>query len=150
MSEAVAEDGAVDFQQVGTAQFTHGTAENHEHVDAGLDGGAVFISTGGSVEQTADRYETFAYPEAAKPALLVDFEQRVPCLDRAQTDAEVADCFGAGEAGGPSEASGGGGPSYSYDYATLIDMDVPSSVGRHATAAGVGAMVLVSLLLSST
>merc|ERR1712003_538519 len=54
-----------NFQQIKSAHFSHGTIENHEHVNAweeNLKGiSAVGIATGGNIKQEALYGDTFTY-----------------------------------------------------------------------------------------
>jgi hypothetical protein len=92
----MAETDGKNFVQVNSATFTHGTVENHEHVNAWQEegnGGAVGIATGGDVERDVAMWKTFQYPQADPYPLLSDFVDRISCLNEASITDEIEHCL---------------------------------------------------------
>jgi hypothetical protein len=98
----MAQSDGQNFVPIDSARFSHGTLENHEHVNAWQEGPdkqyAVGIATGGYVERQANRGQTFYYDETNaemnKPILLEDFsETRIPCLNDAVTTNDIQECL---------------------------------------------------------
>ena len=85
-------DGNV-FHQIEEAYFTHGTIENHEHVNAWEQNGAVGIATGGDTEPVAQEYDTFTYPDAAPYEELTSFQGYIGCLNEANNKNEIESCL---------------------------------------------------------
>lgn len=88
-------DGS-NLVQINTATFTHGTLENHEHVNAWQAGAeqdyAVGIATGGNVFRYASNGQQFSYKAITPDAELLDFVQRIPCLNDANSKGEIESC----------------------------------------------------------
>ena len=89
-------DGS-NFQQIKFADFSHGTIENHEHVNAweqNLNGiSAVGIATGGDVEQEALYGDTFIYPDTTPYEELTSFQASIGCLNEANSIDEIEACL---------------------------------------------------------
>jgi len=86
----------LDFQQTPSAHFSLGVPpENFERVNAFALNGSVGIATGGSTVNAATDGASFAYPAAPKPALLLDFEARIPCLTQATDATAIEACLQA-------------------------------------------------------
>ena len=82
---------------VNEATFSHGTIENHEHVNAWQVGPnmeyAVGIETGGDVEQEATSGTVFTYKEYAQYQELTSFQSSIGCLNKADNKEEIESCL---------------------------------------------------------
>merc|ERR1712014_276724 len=91
------EDGET-FVPVAGASFSHGTLENHEHVNAWQAGAAldhaIGIETGGDAVPEVDRGQYFSYSSTALYDELIDFQGKIPCLNDANTKSEIDACLG--------------------------------------------------------
>jgi len=89
------------FTQIQSAQYSHGTRENHMHVNAWAEEGKVGIVTGGDAVSSTrflpktPRNERFVYPDAEEPAALIEFKSRMSCLETSGEDnrEEIASCL---------------------------------------------------------
>jgi hypothetical protein len=81
------------FVQVPSATWNYGRPENHLHVNAYADGGAVGIETGGTVAQTVEEYKRFPYATVSSPCMLNAFKAQVPCLIQASTAITIEACL---------------------------------------------------------
>jgi hypothetical protein len=95
-----AEDGQ-DFVQVEWATFSHGTLENHEHVNAWQAGAdqqyAVGIETGGSAIPEAQLGDKFSYvPVQPDTDELLGFKNLIPCLGEASDKDTIESCLAGG------------------------------------------------------
>lgn len=85
---------ALDFQQVQSGTYSLGNVpENFERTDGFVKDGVLGLSTGGDTVSTNPDRSTFSYETAVKPAVLQDFQQRIPCLTAATTAAAFDFCF---------------------------------------------------------
>jgi len=86
-----------DFVQIDSAWFSHGTLENHEHVNAWQAGAdedfAIGIATGGDVKRDAVRGESFQYKKTDPYPLLEEFSGIIPCLNKASKTGEIEKCL---------------------------------------------------------
>ena len=88
--------GDLNFEQVIDAKYDYGTPENHEHVNGyfNQEGNNVGLATGGDIEPVATQYQTFNYNEEnSMPGPLVDFVERIGCLEAGSTAEEIDDCL---------------------------------------------------------
>jgi len=93
----MAEKDATDFRQIKTVRFSHGTLENHEHVNAWQAGAdwqhAVGIETGGNAVPVASKWDEFTYPDYAPYEELTSFRENIDCLNLAQNKEEIEFCL---------------------------------------------------------
>mmetsp|Transcript_23490 Transcript_23490/g.35667 ORF Transcript_23490/g.35667 Transcript_23490/m.35667 type:complete len:500 (-) Transcript_23490:113-1612(-) len=86
-----------DFTQVSGVSFSHGTLENHEHVNAWQTGSnlnyAVGIETGGDAVQEAQRGQWFTYPSVQVYDELLSFSAKIPCLNAASDKNSIENCL---------------------------------------------------------
>ena len=82
------------FHQIDAATFSHGTLENHIHVNArNCAHNSVAIFTGSETAQAAASGTALAYDVVAPPAMLIEFAARVPCLQAATTTDAIEACL---------------------------------------------------------
>merc|ERR1712048_242604 len=90
------EDGRT-FVPVAGARFSHGTLENHEHVNAWQAGpnldNAIGIETGGDAIPEVDRGTYFSYPSRAPYNELISFQGKIPCLNDASNKNQIEACL---------------------------------------------------------
>jgi hypothetical protein len=93
----VAETDGAQFVQVPKVTFSHGTAENHEHVNAWQAGAdfdyAVGIATGGDTIREAEAGDTFNYRPVEPYEDVLRFQKRIPCLNNAGSKEEIETCL---------------------------------------------------------
>ena len=92
----VAETDGTSLEQVLSGRFTHGTLENHEHVNARFEEAenAITLETGGNAVPEAFYNQNFPYDLNATPdAAFLDFQSRIQCLNQADTALKVKECL---------------------------------------------------------
>jgi len=92
----VADTDGMSLEQILSGVFTHGTLENHEHVNARFEEAenAITIETGGTVVPEAFDNEIFPYDLNATPgAEFRDFQSKIPCLNQADTASKIKKCL---------------------------------------------------------
>ena len=92
----VSEDG-INFVPIEECSFSHGTLENHEHVNAWQAGEgeryAVGIATGGDVTPVATRGDRFQYQDVAFDNKLQGFIEKISCLGGASGKESIEQCL---------------------------------------------------------
>jgi len=105
----LADVDGTNFQQVKTARFSHGTLENHEHVNAWQEGAdwqhAVGIATGGDTKQEVERNHLFTYPAVAPYEELTSFQGSISCLNGAGSAEEIEACLDAPSTKSPTSGA---------------------------------------------
>jgi len=97
-----------NFEQVKNAKFSHGTLENHEHVNAWQEDSdwqyAIGIATGGDTKQEVQSDYRFTCPAVAPYEELTSFQGSISCLNGAGSAEEIEACLNAPS---PSVTCGG-------------------------------------------
>jgi len=96
MSDLTSDASGMSFFQIPSAYFSFGLSENHEHINAWAQNGALGIATGGDNTQTVSKWTRFTYPPAKRPPALHAFAEKIPCLNNAVTTKEIEDCLSIG------------------------------------------------------
>jgi len=92
----VADTDGTSLEQIVSATFTHGTLENHEHVNARFEEAenAITMETGGTAVPEASNYDVFPYNLNAVPGVeFLDFQSRIQCLNQADTAGKINECL---------------------------------------------------------
>eukprot|EP00591_Stephanopyxis_turris_P000556 CAMPEP_0195507622 /NCGR_PEP_ID=MMETSP0794_2-20130614/1032_1 /TAXON_ID=515487 /ORGANISM="Stephanopyxis turris, Strain CCMP 815" /LENGTH=446 /DNA_ID=CAMNT_0040634367 /DNA_START=117 /DNA_END=1454 /DNA_ORIENTATION=- len=93
----VADTNGANFAEVKRGTFSHGTLENHEHVNAWQAGSdkqyAIGIETGGDVVQETNRGEVFTYDKQNPYPELERFARSISCLNLADSRDEIEACL---------------------------------------------------------
>ncbi|CAB9513880.1 Domain of unknown function (DUF3472) [Seminavis robusta] len=127
----VAEVHRSTFVQVPSATFSHGTLENHEHVNAWQAGAewnyAVGIATGGSTTPVAERGDTFNYVDLDASSELGRFQGAISCLSEAASTREAIegclDSIGDSDGGSSGGTSPGGESTLCFPGDSLVNLE---------------------------
>lgn len=93
MSDLTNDPSASSFFQIKSAYFSFGLSDNHEHINAFRENGAVGLATGGDAVQTVSKWTKFDYPKAEKPTVLIEFAKFIPCLNTAIDTISIESCI---------------------------------------------------------
>lgn len=93
MSDLTNDPTGRSFFQIKSAYFSFGLSDNHEHINAFHENGAVGLATGGDAVQEVSKWTRFAYPRAVKPDALTVFANFIPCLNTATDALSIESCL---------------------------------------------------------
>jgi len=131
------------FEQITSSDFYFVDGPNDDHVAAYQVENAVGIATGGNIQQGAEKWQTFNYPQVLPHSVLISFQLSISCLNGANNSEEIEiciDCLNAGTNEDITSCLPTSSPTSTPSQATAPILSAsPSDIPSDVTSSGLGA-----------